>query len=508
VTERVGGVAFASARSNMKLLLLLVAVLSAGACNAIYDIPDPSAVRTPATERCTAATRDAQPGDEDEDGAIDEGCSWHLSRPHWMAPTVGMAGEVHRLTPSWVSRDGRRLYLVHSGPDQPGRVVMASRTGRDAAFGPPVTVMTDEPDRHAVVAIALSHDEREAFVAARADDGGAAALYRMTRSAVDAPFGPLAHVDALSSAGDAGGLFLGADDLELVFAGGGRLWRARRSSPAAAFDAPEPLVGVATDPPAPLEHPSLSRDGRTLFYQRGTDGEARIFRAERADATSAVFETTTEVIDVDPSRLLDASSPVLSEETRELFFASSRPWSPIQTAPWRAQICRDGPCTDDEIPCTGMRSPDGLHCYTLSSNTGAAVPTTADCAGRGAYAASIHSREEQELVAALEPGYILWIGAFDDRLSVPECDASTPSWPCPWGWTSGEPWTYAFWGTWNLDDNPDGPAVPMPLGANEDADCAVHMPYLSPSPGWVDLQCNSPFSTFHAVCETVAYPLW
>jgi hypothetical protein len=478
--------------------LAVLALLLAG-CGQVEGSDPDAGVDAATEERCTPSDGTSVPTDEDGDGAIDEGCPWQVGAPHWLPALDGVAGDGRVLFPNWLSPDGERLYLT-SMLGKASKIMVATRTGRDAPFGPAVDLRGTALPDHAVVTIALSADEREAFVAARpvASPDADTDLYRMVRSAPGGDFGELERLTGLSTDQDEEGVTLRADGLEIVYATGRGLRRALRTAPGGSFGEPVALEGVpATD----VNSPQLSRDGRTLFYYRPPAGRPfRIFRAERADVASPVFGAPEEMTDLEPSGQLHVFHPLLAEQTRELFLGSDQPWSPTRYAIWRAELCRDGACTPRRVTCAGVRSPDGLHCYTRLDAAQSQPAAEAACRTAGGHLASIASAAEHALIWSTFGGTSLWIGAVDDRPGVPECNRrsldGTGAYPCAWGWEDGERWTFDAWG------NAGSPLGLEPQEEGEE-DCAAMYEHYAGQ--WADLPCAT---ALQAVCETTLYPVW
>jgi hypothetical protein len=449
-------------------------------------------------ERCTPSDSTSTPIDEDGDGALDEGCPWNVGTPHWLPALDGVAGEGRILFPNWLSPDGTRLYVT-SAVGAASKIMVATRSGRDAPFGPPVDLRGTGLPNFAVVTIALSDDEREAFVAARpvATPDADTDLYRMVRAAPGGDFGELELLAQLSTEHNEEGVTLRADGLEIIYAADRVLHRALRSTPGGSFGPPVAVEGIPT---TGVNSPQLSRDGRTLFFYRPPMGRPfRIFRAERADPASPVFGGVEEMAGLEPLGSLHVFHPMLAAQTRELFLASDQPWSPTRYAIWRAELCRDGACQERLIPCAGVRSPDGLHCYTRLDAMQSQPAAEAACRTAGGHLASISSAAEQALVWSIA-AETAWIGAGDDRPGVPECNRrsldSSVAYPCPWGWEDGTRWTYDAWG------NAGTPLGLEPQEEGEEDCAALYAPYAGL---WADLGCAL---MFRAVCETTLYPTW
>lgn len=470
------------------------------------DVDATPAVDAALVEAC--APGPTGPADEDMDGDVDEGCPWSFGKPHVMAPFAGDPTVATEVDPSWVSPDGRRLYMTVLGRGA-RQVRVASREAANQAFGPAIPLAGEDLGNYIVNGVTLSSDEREAYFAAKpASSSGEADIYRATRADRAAPFGPLELVPGVSTTGRDDRPQLRADGRELLVVSSRTLRRALRISASDAFAAAEDLQGLL---PGENSGGFLSRDGRTLFFYHLEAGiPMRIHRAERADAASATFGNVTEVIELEPSRQQSVFYPVLSESTRELFFGSSQSWSPTRYAIWRAELCRTGDCSTPGVTCDGVPSPDGQHCYTLLEPMPRADAQTA-CRGRGASLASIHSQAEHDFLWSefrLDPARAdqsLWIGGFDDRPGIAaECNRrgiDGATWPCPWAWESGEAWTWSAWArteTYGDEPNEDNETT-------VEEDCLVLWTGQIGTGKWNDVRCTY---MLRGICEHTAYPTW
>jgi hypothetical protein len=438
------------------------------------------------------------PADEDGDGAIDEGCAWNFGTPHAMPAPMGVAWEKNLVTPSWISPDGLRLYVTYRTDfGRHGAVHLITRASRLAPFGAPVPVAGLDLGNFSVTGFTLSSDEREAYFEAEAAGAGQTDIYRATRASRDGQFSALARVDALSSDGNDERPALRVDGREILLAQGRRLYRAVRASTDEPFGAAEPLRGI---PDGDVNSPSPSLDGRSIVYYAVASGTFRLFRAERSDVASATFGDPVEIVSAEPSGAHEVFTPVLSETTHELFFASSQPWSPTYYALWRIRICRDAGCVSDPIPCAGVRSPDGMHCYTKLASTQSWSAAETLCTQNGGHLATISSQAEQDLVWSRFGGEGLWIGAYDDRGTIAECNSrgiGGAVFPCAFGWESGEAWTFSRWFS--------SAAVAEPEEGAAGQDCGALWRDPTYDGMWADIACSE---TFRAVCESVAIPTW
>jgi len=79
---RVAVTAPATSSQMVTVLSMIAALAAAGACGKVAaHAPDALGVET-----CTPSTTGSTPNDEDADGRVDEGCSWHFGTQHWLAP--------------------------------------------------------------------------------------------------------------------------------------------------------------------------------------------------------------------------------------------------------------------------------------------------------------------------------------------------------------------------------------------------------------------------------------
>jgi hypothetical protein len=202
---------------------------------------------------------------------------------------------------------------------------------------------------------------------------------------------------------------------------------------------------------------------------------------------------------------------VLSEPTRELFFGSSQPWTPTHYAVWRAEVCRSTDCSTPAIPCAGVTSEDGQHCYTrLEQPTTRAAAQTL-CESQGGTLATLHSQAEHDRIwTTFRRGpdgmdQMLWVGGFDDRPGVvAECNTrgvASAAWPCPWAWETGEPWTWSAWATTDAAGSEPNES----LDTTVEEDCLVLWTGETGTGKWNDIRCSY---DLYAICETTAFPTW
>jgi len=442
-----------------------------GYCAAAATEPDcndgASDVHPNATEVCTPSRLNAVPVDENCDGELDDGCDWFFGEVTSVIP----AGSRHtqRLSPT-VSDDGLRVYFTgHGGATS--TLHLAERPTLDAPFAAAVAVPLSggtEPDRSTV-----RRDELEIVFG-----GCGRGLWRATRASRLAPFGPSEPIEGTAGLCDP---FLSFDGLELfgtqgITGMGFRLHVTRRASLAEPFGPLETVV-LPGDDVGGLVGPTLSADGQTLFANAATLG--RLYQFERTDAGFVFVRELTE--------LGRRTTLAIAPSGSEAFFSSSsdQPWA---AGLWRARVCRDGPCDPYPAvtcPATGVRSPDGLHCYWRVAGPMTWGNAVSAC-GDGSHLATVHSDAERMLL----PGSG-WLGGYDndpmiDLPVLPDCTVATPG--CVWGWVTREPWTYDYW----------APNEPNNAGAGENA--------LEGGPSlWNDYQSGA---SSGAVCERESWPTW
>ena len=434
----------------------------------------------PPPEVCTPSTVGSVPEDEDADGAIDEDCEWHFGVPH---PVIDLHRNAYNHLSANLSPDGLRLYFTSTFTTTQQAAFVATRPSLESRFGAPVLVAGLESVF--VWGIALSPDELEAYLEVQV--GSTQQIQRATRSSRSEPFGAPELVSGSDIADHSENHpYVSPDALELIFeVRGVGLHRMRRAATSDAFTGTAEALPL---PGEPARGGTLSTDGLTLLFTRIEGTIDTAYLAERESVASTSFGAPRAVPELHANPGDDVSIPFYSPRTRELFFTSTRPWSPA-VAIWRVEVCRDGPCPTREIDCPspGVRSPDGLHCYAAGSTATWAAARTA-CETGGGHLATVHSRAEMDLLwdqfASMAAPW-LWMGGYDDMGLVAECNTS-PS--CPWGWVSGEPWTFP--GGWS-------PGEP----SNSAEDCAV----LWDGIGLGDAPCAS---SQVSICERDLWPTW
>lgn len=502
-------------------------------------------------EVCTPSTTGSVPTDEDLDGAVDEGCGWHFGRVH-AVPVLQVDDGATMVV--GVSADGLRVYLTGGAasvgasapptcfggagavgdrcyqscggaggnrcdaascvgygtldsydcpvccnvdvPINPHRVdrglYVARRPSLAEPFGRPEAVAGLEPN-NAISSATLSADELEIIFDEDLRAGSAPELMRAVRPSLAAPFGPAMPLSSVHEAGAREiAPRLSRDGRELWFT---RVGASRSGFRATRASAAEPFSGVAPVvlPPGAFEHAGFtpSADGRTVFFVRNNGAEWRLYRASRADTSTLALDTLVELTELGAGG--DVYVPYVDEAHREVWLASSRAWSAGALGVFRAQLCRDGPCDEPLIACdTGVRSPDGFHCYFDTGDAAFRIDAVTTCAALASRLLTLHSPAEDALVStAFRPNGV-WTGASDE--------SAEGLWRWDWPGRVGteEPFTYVTWG------QASGHAR-EPIGG-QGHDCAHLVTADWPTLGLNDLDCVLHMA--RAVCEDEVWPTW
>ena len=450
-------------------------------------------VHPSAAEVCTV-TGGAAPADENCDGALDEDCSMNVGVPHAVID-IALAGGTQ-----WfprLSTDGLRLYTTGVDALAAGgaaaRPHVATRASWSARFGRSAPVAGAWPAGVGLTTFALAADELDAVLQAHLADGRVQ-VYLAHRATPSDPFD--APTPLVATTGVWFHPFISEDGLDVYYGGpaimGSTLFRISRSSRTAAFGAPVPLMIPAVPGTANgLQSPWLLSDGSLLFVGVSSAG-SRIFRA--LPLTSG-FATPVEVGGLSHPMEQFMSGVSYSERTRELFFTSARPWSPTggpitgrSGGVWRAEVCRDGACSPREVACaSGMRSPDGTHCYLARSAPLFQAAAAADCAAMGGHLATIHSADENTFVFELLDDHA-WIGA---RQRTGGTDFQ-------YEWETGEPGTVDFWAV----------APIVQPGTLPSEDWGGYWAGASEPARWGDWPQQAFGGGLPYVCETEMWPTW
>jgi Tol biopolymer transport system component len=212
---------------------------------------------------------------------------WVATRPDSASPfgapvnVATVSSTTNDREPS-LTADGLTLYFTSENrPGGPGSVDIwvATRPTRGSPFGAPTVVAeldTAGADRTpAISASGLTI----CFSSDRPGGAGGYDLWCATRSTTAAPFGtPTPLVELQSSASD-WAPWLGVDERTILFgsdrpggAGLTDLWIATRTDPSVPFDAPAPITELNSD--ADELSPALSADGLTIYFRSGRPGGA------------------------------------------------------------------------------------------------------------------------------------------------------------------------------------------------------------------------------------------
>lgn len=369
------------------------------------DAPDGGPI-----ELCAPAAATDAPADEDLDGWIDEGCTLAL-------------GEIHPVLSAMPTRsvyDGLELVndglsgVVVDANDTPNRPILVVR--RPDVLSPFINAAPLLGARDAALApflVTVDGAGTELVVQAR-DAGGGMHLYSAFGSVAGGSFSGLTRIAAL----DAFGIrqlhpSLSRDGLELFFVsqasdGSPTIHHARRAALGAAWMT---VVNLGRG-----LYPRPSPDGRTLHF---VDVDAVVTRTIERASPDDPFGSLTAGVEWSPigSRGL-VLLPSFHVATREVFFTlgsttpgADRSDAPLPYSIFRAEVCADGACVPERIPCVdGTASADGLHCYrALGPMTSTWVAAFGTCDGPGlGHMITIHTADELALARGVGLNY--WLG--------------------------------------------------------------------------------------------------
>ncbi|MCB9615858.1 MAG: C-type lectin domain-containing protein [Sandaracinus sp.] len=428
------------------------------------DLPDAfddaGADASTAEETCTP-TNDPQV-DEDGDGLIDEGCPWSFNNAHPVLDVPVGAG-LH-WSPA-LGGDGTRLYFGYSG--EPSGVYLARRSTVDARFelgSEPLLLLTSPTaDPVFVVTIDLAETTLVAQIAGT--------LYRAERPTAGDAFGAWIEI------GPGTHPTLRGDGLELVYVQSDRLVRALRSESGRDFGAPSPALEGADSP----QFPSMTRDGRTLFYQ-GVGGSLRI--ASRPSNDVAFSDD-----DVGTAGFPEGSSFSIFPPTREVFFVAVAEDGPATQSIWRAEVCRNAGCPPRRTDCPTGFEAVGTSCYERSAGTFTTLGAARDhCMTREATLASVASLGERAdlerlglLPESSDVGSV-WTGGVTESLASGSVDYS---------WPTDEAFV-EYLDAWSQR--------PMPGDLMSRCIAAT-------ASGWVARSCSGGEAS-SALCQIVRWPVW
>lgn len=161
---------------------------------------------------------------------------------------------------------------------------------------------------------------------------------------------------------------LSPDGRTLFFAASGDIYSARRATidETTFFDV-RPLSAVNTNLPELTPH--LSRDGRTLFFARDADGTGNFRDLMETGLRSSGndFESPSALNSLNDPFYSDLS-PWLSADREELWFASSRPGGPGLFDIWRARRSNQGGGFNNPQPVAALSSTDDDSGVSLTSD--------------------------------------------------------------------------------------------------------------------------------------------
>lgn len=422
---------------------------------------DDAAIHPGATEVCTVSVAGGSvPVDESCDGRIDEECTFDFGERHGVTD-VGLDA-LWQYDPQ-LSTDGLRLYYTrYTSTSATGGIAMATRASLSARFDDAVMVPiasglpAGDPN-----GCGLSSDERQVVCSAGTH------LYVASRADRTAPsFGAATRITAITATADEP--HITPDGTELFYVSEGGLWVAPAAPPTFGAGVAVTVEGLPAG--ASIHGPTILPDGRTMLVV----ANFRIWRAYRDGPGDTSFVGAAEI---GAGALMAWYHP----PTRELFVSAGGPWGlPPMWRLFRQQICADGACPPEPEPANcpsgASYSPNRFHCFYRTAGPVVQSAAAGACNGMGGTLATIHSSEENALVAGVAAGAVARIGLRD-------ATAGTFTWP------TGEPDFYQGWA-------PSNPNIAAPASA------AI----LVASPNqWDDIDDTT---TAYGVCENWVWPTW
>jgi len=233
--------------------------------------------------------------------------------PVWL-DTLSSDGEDRGPT---VNADGTRVWFASDRSGMGGRDIYFSERVGGTGWTAPAGVTTlntvvGESDP------SISSGEVSLYFY-RSVGGGQLDIFRSDRATPADPFGIAMALGPVNSSSDEVDPDISSNGLELFFTssrdGSSALYVATRS------DLGSPLGGV-TRLPLNAEAPNVSGDGLTLYFHRGGGAGLDIFRATRP-AIGASFGAPELVTELNSSS--DDGDPSISADGRTMFFSSNRP---------------------------------------------------------------------------------------------------------------------------------------------------------------------------------------
>jgi WD40-like Beta Propeller Repeat len=189
------------------------------------------------------------------------------------------------------------------------------------------------------------------------------------------PFQSIRKFPNLSTTGRELGLDIAADGNTMWISVGGRLARSTRINAAGDWSTPSPPIVLTNQ--GYEDDPSLSADGRALFFAAGpNDKELQIYRAERAVGASDFNVGSVVTALTNNSGVSSDSRPRLRRDGKEICFHSDRTAKNVDIwcAPVKEQVV-GSPKAIDELNSNGtdacaVFSSDGLSMYFTSDRMG------------------------------------------------------------------------------------------------------------------------------------------
>ena len=396
------------------------------------DAPGPDApTDAPAgMESCTPGPA-GRGEDEDVDGVIDEGCLMFFGTVHPVLRAMPvttrdpMGAPILQYFGAELSADGRTLFTT-AADGIPREFLIASRMSPRAEFSTAVPATGSMLPGHAPALVTVTGDAAEVFLQMTSVDASPSG-HIFTSGLVSGTWSTPVEVTELSGAGETQVQpHVSRDGLELYFvarprAGGtGVIQVARRTDRSLPWGPPVALGDGL--------FPSLSADELSLIFMDGpvTRTIVVVTRASRADDFGIGGAVPFAPTIPNPGAVM--ARPFFSPTTREVFFSLLTntsgvvpPDGPLTASVFRAEVCRDGACPARTLSCTGVPSPDGLHCYrsTGLSTTYADAPSRCD---GDEHLVSAHSMTEATFIT--DRWLNSWLGAMG------------------YAWQSGEPFLY------------------------------------------------------------------
>ena len=378
------------------------------------------------TESCVPSRRGI-PVDEDRDGRFDEGCPFYIGAIHPVLEAMPVDDDVLggvRYVGADLTNDATRLFTtpVVDGSSR-NQILVFHRSSP----GEPFTAETQLVLPESPSAVSATEDGTQVFV----EIGNSVRVQAYSWTG-----GAPALTAAFESFGQPS---VRRDGAELFLTRSGAIYTSRLDS-LGAWSTPE-VVRAG-------RFPILSEDGLTLYFSDA--GALQTLQRASLDARFGGASARPDFARIPSGQIV---RPFHVVHTRELFFSLQTVGGlvvptagPTRAALFRAEVCRDAPCTPHALPCDGTRSEDGLHCYRGTRVTAYDAAIT-ECAG--AHLVSIHSADELRLIATTFPN--AWLGARGRR------------------WQSGEPFLFSLASVILLDDTclvPTGTAWRQELCTN------------------------------------------